>query len=87
MVDFLIMKEAISFNIQVHDRYYIVKLYHAPDNILYEIYTNCEKLFTLIRTSEGTWKTNETDIIPISHSLVDDIGEAVDQYEFELNNS
>ena len=66
---------------------YIIKPYYEVDYTLYEVFTNCEKLFTLKRSSNGSWKTNEEDIIPISDSLVEDIGEALDEYEFQLNAS
>jgi len=73
-----------SFKIKVHDTSYIIKPYCEVDCTLYEVFTNCEKLFTLKKSSDGTWKTNETDIIPISESLVQDIGEALDVNEYQV---
>jgi hypothetical protein len=81
------MNNPVSFTIRVHNMLYIIKPYYKADYILYEVFTNCEKLFTLKRSSNSSWKTNEEDIIPISDSLVEDIGEALDEYEFQLNAS
>ena len=78
------MNEPASFKIKVHDTSYIIKPYCEVDCTLYEVFTNCEKLFTLKKSSDGTWKTNETDIIPISESLVQDIGEALDVNEYQV---
>jgi hypothetical protein len=54
------------------------------DCTLYEVFTNCEKLFTLKKASDGHWVTNEEDIIPISVDLVEEIGEALEAYEYQL---
>lgn len=81
------MSNPASFTIKVHNTLYIIKPFCEVDCTLYEVFTNCEKLFTLKRSGDGSWKTYEDDIIPISKSLVPDIGEALDEYEFQFNAS
>jgi hypothetical protein len=81
------MSNPASFTIKVHNTLYIVKPFCEVDCTLYEVFTNCEKLFTLKRSSDGNWKTYEDDIIPISESLVQDIGEALNEYEYQFNTS
>lgn len=78
------MKQSASFTIRVHNIVYIIRPYCETDCNLYEVFTNCEKLFTLKKTSDGTWTTDEQDIIPISEDLVYDIGEALEQYQYQL---
>ncbi len=80
------MKDFESFNIKVYERFYIVKPLWNADCIMYEIFTNCDKLFTLRKNKSGTWMTNETDIIPIYNELVEDIGEALDEYEVSVES-
>lgn len=78
------MKEPESFIIKVHNVSYIVKPYCKADCTLYEVFTNCEKLFTLKKASDGNWITDEYDIIPISEDIVDDIGQAVEEHIYQL---
>ena len=75
------MKDFESFTIKVYDRFYIIKPYRNINQTLYEIFTNCDKLFTLKKTNSGDWITNEADVIPIYTELVNDIGEALEEYE------
>lgn len=75
------MKDFESFTIKVHDRFYIIKPYWNINCTLYEVFTNCDKLFTLKKTDHRNWITNETDIIPIYSDIVDDIGMALEEYE------
>ncbi|HVX25369.1 MAG TPA: hypothetical protein VHB70_03450 [Parafilimonas sp.] len=77
------MTDATSFNIKVNELSYIVKPQQLVGSTLYEVFTNCEKLFTLKRNNEGRWVTNEDDIIPLYETLVEDIGEALNQYEYQ----
>ena len=78
------MKQEASFTIKVHTMFYIIKPCFGAEYTLYEIFTNCEKLFTL-RKNNGIWNTYEDDILPISESLVEDIGKALDEYNFSIN--
>ena len=51
--------------------YYIQYKPHCEtDCTLYEVFTNCEKLFTLRKAGDGNWITNEHDIIPIMRILL-----------------
>ena len=75
------MKEFESFTIKVFDRFYIVKPFWNIDYMLYEVFTNCDKLFTLKKIDRGSWVTNESDVIPIYADLVNDIGEALEEHE------
>ncbi len=77
------MTDATPFTIKVNELSYIVKPQQNFDSTLYEVFTNCEKLFTLRRCEDGNWVTNEDDIIPLYETLVEDIGEALNQYEFQ----
>jgi hypothetical protein len=81
------MSDPASFTIKVNNTSYIIKPYCEVDCTLYEVFTNCEKLFTLKKGRDDSWKTDEDDIIPISESLVQDIGDALDEYEFQFNPS
>ena len=78
------MQQQASFTIKVHNVFYTIQPYCEFDYNLYEVFTNCEKLFTLKKVSDGTWATNEQNIIPISDDLVEDIGEALEQYQYQL---
>ena len=69
-----------AFTIEVSNLTYTVKSYCEVDCTFYEIFTNCEKLFTLKKGSDGVWKTNEADIIPISDDIIADIGDAIDKH-------
>ena len=69
------MKEPESFTVRVNNVSYIIKPYCEVDCTLYEVFTNCEKLFTLKKASDGHWVTNEEDIIPISVVLRSSVGE------------
>jgi hypothetical protein len=73
-----------SFTIKVHNIVYTIQPSCEVDCTLYEVFTNCEKLFTLKKASNGNWITDEKDIIPISEDLIEDIGEAVEEYEYQL---
>ncbi len=73
-----------SFSIKVHNVSYTIHPYWEMDCTLYEIFTNCEKLFTLKKASDGNWTTNEKDIVPIYENLIEDIGEAVEEHEYQL---
>ncbi len=75
------MKDFESFTIKVYDRFYIIKPRWNNDCTLYEVFTNCDKLFTLRKMKSGNWTTNEADVIPIYNEVVDDIGEALEEYE------
>lgn len=79
------MKELESFTIKVHNMFYIINPFKKDDDVLYEVFTNCEKLFTLKKAGNGNWVTNEQDVIPISSNIVDDIGEVLEEYEFQQN--
>ena len=81
------MKEKETFTIRVHDIFYIIKPYVKDDNTFYEVFTNCEKLFTLKKNQPGLWVTNEKDVIPISENIVEDIGEVLDEYEYQQGSS
>lgn len=78
------MRQPESFMVKVHNVLYTVKPHCETDCTLYEVFTNCEKLFTLRKAGDGNWITNEHDIIPITEDIVDDIGEAVEEYEYQL---
>ena len=78
------MKQPTSFTIKVNNVAYTINPYCDVDCTLYEVFTNCEKLFTLKKASDGSWTTNEQDVIPISENLIEDIGEALDQYQFQF---
>lgn len=75
------MKDFESFTIKVYDKFYIVKPYWNLDCMLYEVFTNCDKLFTLRKNKYNHWVTNEADVVPIYTELVDDIGEALEEHE------
>jgi hypothetical protein len=77
------MEQAASFKIKVNDVSYTIHSYCEFDCTLYEVFTNCEKLFTLKKVSDGNWVTNEHDIVPISEELVENIGEALEQYQYQ----
>lgn len=77
------MTDTAPFTIKVNELIYTVKPHENFDSALYEVFTNCEKLFTLKRGNDGRWITNEDDIIPLYDTLVEDIGEALDQYEYQ----
>jgi hypothetical protein len=77
------MEQAASFEIKVNNVSYTIHSYWEFDCTLYEVFTNCEKLFTLKKARDGNWITNEKDIVPISEDLVEDIGEALEQYEYQ----
>ena len=78
------MKQSASFTIKVNNVFYTIHPYCDADCNLYEVFTNCEKLFTLKKTSDGSWAANEKNIFPISGKLVEDIGEALEQYRYQL---
>ena len=77
------MEPVNSFTIQVNDMRYIVKPYHKDEEVFYEVFTTCEKLFTL-KQNNGGWETIENDVIPITSSLVEDIGDALEEAEAQL---
>ena len=77
------MDQAAPFTIKVNKVSYTIHPYCEFDCTLYEVFTNCEKLFTLKKASDGNWVTNEQDIVPISEELVEDIGEALEQYQYQ----
>ena len=77
------MKQLASFTVSVNNLVYTINPYYEVDCTLYEVFTNCEKLFTLKKASNGTWTTHEKDIIPISENLIEDIGEALEQYQHQ----
>ncbi len=78
------MAQPESFTIKVNNVTYIIKPYREADCTLYEVFTTCEKLFTLKKAGNGDWVTNEQDIIPISGDLVEEIGDALEAYEYQL---
>ena len=78
------MEQQASFTIRVHNVSYTIRPYDEFDSTLFEVFTNCEKLFTLKKVSDGTWVTNEQNIIPISENLVEDIGEALEKYQYQV---
>ena len=67
-----------SFTIEASNLTYHIKSYWEDDSIYYEVFTNCEKLFTLHRMSDGSWEQIETNIIPISAHIFENIGNAID---------
>jgi len=67
-----------SFIIEVSNLNYHIESYWEENSIYYEVFTNCEKLFTLHKISDGTWITREANIIPISADIFGDIGNAID---------
>ena len=75
------MKNFESFTVKVYQRFYIIKPLWNIDGLLYEVFTNCDKLFTLRKTNSGNWITNEADVVPMYSELVDDIGEALEEHE------
>ena len=87
------MESVTSFDIQVNDLRYIVKPYYENEMVVkpyyenemvfYEVFTTCEKLFT-IRKNKGKWETIENDVIPINNNLVEDIGGALEEAEAQL---
>jgi hypothetical protein len=72
------------FIIKVNNISYTIHPYCEVDCNLFEVFTNCEKLFTLKKASDGNWTTDEKDIIPISEDLIADIGEALEQYQYQI---
>jgi len=77
------MTQVKPFTIKVNDVVYTIHSYCEFGYTFYEVFTNCEKLFTLKKTSDGNWVTNEDDIVPISEELTEDIGEALEQYQYQ----
>ena len=75
------MRDFESFTVKLYERFYIIKPVWNTDCVMYEIFTNCDKLFTLRKTNGGNWITNESDVIPINNELVDDLGEALEEHE------
>ncbi|MEP6465024.1 MAG: hypothetical protein ABJB05_01910 [Parafilimonas sp.] len=69
-----------SFDINVNELTYSISTDKDVDSMCYEVFTKCEKLFTLKKSSDGSWKTNEEDIIPISENLVEEIGDAIERH-------
>ena len=68
-----------SFIIQINDLSYNIK--NCEDDYThYEVFTNCEKLFTLKKGSDGVWKTKEKDVIPIEDSIIENIGNAIERH-------
>jgi hypothetical protein len=69
-----------TFTVEINNLHYNINCYYDDDCTHYEVFTNCEKLFTLKKGSDGVWKTKENDIIPISPQLIDDIGNAIERH-------
>lgn len=67
--------------IQLNTNKYSIKRHCQSDCTLYEVYTDCQKLFTLKRGADGEWKTEEDDIIPIDDQLLGNIGSEIENYE------
>ena len=78
------MKQPSSFTIKVHDVFYTIHPNYETNCILYEVFTTCEKLFTLKKTIEGNWITYEQDVVPISDDLINDIGEELEQHQYQF---
>jgi len=67
-----------SFIIEVSNLNYHIRSYCEEDSNYYEVFTNCEKLFTLHKISDRTWQPREANIIPITSDIVEGIGNAID---------
>ena len=67
-----------SFIIEVSNLNYHIKSYWEEDSIYYEVFTNCEMLFTLYKISDGSCIPREANVIPISNDMLGDIGNAID---------
>ena len=63
-----------SFTIKVDEKAYDIKPKCEADCTSYEVSTSCNKLFTLYMSADGTWKSLEKDVVPISEDLVTEIG-------------
>ncbi len=74
------MKAQSSFNIKVNSMFYIVKPYFNLEHI-YTKFLQIVKSFSPLKNNEGNWVTDEDDVVPISESLIEDIGE---QHELQL---
>lgn len=68
-----------TFVIEVNDLKYTIQPNKKEDKMEYEVFTNCEKLFTIKKEIDGDWNTVESDIIPITEDIIFDIGEAIDR--------
>jgi hypothetical protein len=66
-----------SFFIHLHDNDYRIKPFCEVDCMMYEVFTNCDKLFTLHIGADGNWKTHEANVIPINENLINEIGDAI----------
>ena len=65
------------FTIRLHANTYQIKPYCEVDCTMYEVFTDCKKLFTLKMGADGTWKTHETDVVPIDNALIAEIGNTI----------
>jgi hypothetical protein len=77
------MKE--PFTINLYNNTYLIKPYCEYDCTMYEVFTNCEKLFTLKLEADGSWGTHEGNVFPINKDLIGEIGDAITKYYTSLN--
>jgi hypothetical protein len=51
--------------------------YSSSDSGTYQVFTFCEKLFTLQISTDGNWKTLEANVILINKALITEIGDVM----------
>ena len=70
-----------EFTVQVNNEKYLIEPVHTEETtIKFKVSTLCEYMFTLETDDNGSWKIAD-DVIPMDNELVQNIGNAIEEYD------